>query len=446
MWWIRKNGAVEGPLSSEQVEKRIKLNMLGSLDRISNDGRNWQYVRDTSFWGQVPTGNPTTPSNSDQDQTEYRLPSAPPVMPSHTAVPQTKSAKANRDHSILFFVGFCIVAVLGFTTIIYSFGQHGKNPPSAPVENPPSVPVENPPPAPVDNPSSTPNSLSTVYQSKQQAIGLVAVTFQAKNGNWKTESIGTAFAIDRKRFVTNAHVAYGVKNCFETVLLPRILEEVAKEQRKSFAAFLDEIGESGIEKLTTMIREFWKVRDIEIRLNHSNGKRFRIAKVQVHPRYNPAAKATGEFDVAVFEISGSTDCYFGVASKKELHSLHAGIPVASAGFPTEGLNDLNIEKPEASYATGDIKKITDFDNKDAGGEYNRSIIHSIPAGGGASGSPIFTANGKVIAVLWGGNNGVDAYGNRIPSGVLQNFAVRIDQIDDVDDPVSWSDWINGPTK
>ena len=37
MWWILKNSSLEGPLTAEQVQKRVALNMLGSLDRISED-------------------------------------------------------------------------------------------------------------------------------------------------------------------------------------------------------------------------------------------------------------------------------------------------------------------------------------------------------------------------------------------------------------------------
>ena len=215
--------------------------------------------------------------------------------------------------------------------------------------------------------------------------------------------------------------------------------------------YLRDIGEEGIAQARSGLLTFWKeqgvkIRDIEIRLNHSNGKSFRVAKVQAHPRYNPA-EGSGEFDVAVLEIVGSTDCYFDVATKRELHSLRPGVPVASAGFPMEGLHDLNIDKPEASYAAGYIKKTTDFDNKDAGTENNRSIVHSIPTVGGSSGSPIFNARGEVVAVLWGASHvGVNDQGERMSSAALQNFAVRIDQIEDVGVLVPWNEWTNGPTQ
>ena len=55
MWWINRNGVVEGPLSAGQIEKRVKLNMLRSLDRVSEDKTNWFYVKDTAFWNPTRT-------------------------------------------------------------------------------------------------------------------------------------------------------------------------------------------------------------------------------------------------------------------------------------------------------------------------------------------------------------------------------------------------------
>jgi len=55
MWWINKNGNIEGPFSSEQLEKRVKLNMLRSLDRVSEDKAKWFYVKDTVFWNPTRT-------------------------------------------------------------------------------------------------------------------------------------------------------------------------------------------------------------------------------------------------------------------------------------------------------------------------------------------------------------------------------------------------------
>lgn len=49
-WWIRRNGRTEGPYSEEDIRKRITLNMVGSLDRVSIDRQRWQYLKDTELW------------------------------------------------------------------------------------------------------------------------------------------------------------------------------------------------------------------------------------------------------------------------------------------------------------------------------------------------------------------------------------------------------------
>lgn len=54
-FWTRKNGRVEGPFPSEQVRRRINLNLLASLDEVSTDCRHWARLRDTELWNPVRT-------------------------------------------------------------------------------------------------------------------------------------------------------------------------------------------------------------------------------------------------------------------------------------------------------------------------------------------------------------------------------------------------------
>ena len=410
-----------GPFAEDQIINFLHQGRFNDSVRFSADLSRWYAPGEVSAFRNIPIAQaPVSPNNA--------------KMPRYAGYSPRKNA--NKDHSVLFFMGFCLVAILGFSAIIYAINKGGGEGPDG-------------------GGATIVDNLAAIYQKKQQAIGVVTMTFQDKRGNFATRTIGTAFAIGKDKFVTNAHVAYGVKNLFEEDFVEwwtwENIKKEAQEKRIPLNDYIQKLGERGKAHARTRALEEIKeagikVRDIEIRLNHSNGKSFRVAEVQVHPKYQ-YGEGSGEFDVAIFTIKGKTDCYFDVAGKKELHSLKAGTPVASAGFPMEGLNDLNIDKPEASYATGDIKKITDFDNKDGGPENNRNIFHSVPAAGGASGSPIFTSTGKVVAVLWGGSgHGRDFRGARIASAALQNFAVRIDQIYDVGEPVSWSDWINAPTQ
>ena len=86
MWWINKSGVVEGPFSAEQMQKRVKLNMLRSLDRVSEDKAKWFYVKDTIFW------NPTRTIKDPE----------PPPPPSRLSRPLTSSGLSNDELNMDF--------------------------------------------------------------------------------------------------------------------------------------------------------------------------------------------------------------------------------------------------------------------------------------------------------------------------------------------------------
>lgn len=68
MWWINQNGNIEGPLSTEQIERRVKINMLRSLDKISNDKIKWIYVKDSRFWNSSGKIKSTKPQSGVYDR------------------------------------------------------------------------------------------------------------------------------------------------------------------------------------------------------------------------------------------------------------------------------------------------------------------------------------------------------------------------------------------
>ena len=49
-YYIKQNGRVSGPLGDEELARRIELNVVRSLDRISEDGVKWEFVKDSKFW------------------------------------------------------------------------------------------------------------------------------------------------------------------------------------------------------------------------------------------------------------------------------------------------------------------------------------------------------------------------------------------------------------
>ena len=299
-------------------------------------------------------------------------------------------------------------------------------------------------------------TLAKVYQKNRQAVGVVVYTFENKFGAKIPIPSGTAFAVSKTKFITNAHVAYGIKNAieedfFKTIVGNRLARE-AQEANVTFERYCDEIGMQQIEEKAARIRsalreEGWRIRDVEVRLSSSHGRSLRVTSVQVHPRYSAVSNEdrNSEFDVAALLVEGEAPDVFPVADNEYLYNLTPGMRIGSAGFPMEGLGDngdIDVNNPEATYASGTIKKLTNFQKVDAGREDNRSITHTIPGAGGASGSPMFTADGKVVGVLWGVAMTLDGLGRRQPSGVLHNWAVRIDQIQQLGAPIPCSQWIN----
>ena len=293
-----------------------------------------------------------------------------------------------------------------------------------------------------------------VCQLYQSVVGVVTVSLEDskgkplsfKDGDLKVESdypIGTAFAIDRNKFATNCHVAYGIKDqksgVLEQVLWHIVLKSALENNVKTKEEFLRYCSknEKSIKEFRAYLHANVKVRNVEIRLAHSGGRSLNVTGIQVHPRYQPDPEAdfafkNGEFDVAILTTAESVDRYFKIAPPAKLHTLAPGQKIAYLGFPMEGLADngnLDLNRPEAIFKSGTINKITDFNNVFSTPEFNKSIIHDIPAAGGASGSPIFLPNGEVVAILWGVTHSGKNSQGRIASAAQHNMAVRIDSLE-----------------
>lgn len=121
-----------------------------------------------------------------------------------------------------------------------------------------------------------------------------------------------------------------------------------------------------------------------------------------------------------------------LASKEELEQLKPGEPVASNGFPTEGVAgaDIASETPSEMHF-GHISALTDVFMCRADPSHQLLIQHSVPVAGGASGSPLIDGTGNVIGLVTGGNTTTLKAGEteRIPSAALINFAARADLLD-----------------
>lgn len=248
--------------------------------------------------------------------------------------------------------------------------------------------------------------LADVADADKYAVGVVVIVLP----NRGAVPIGTAWAFESNLFATNGHVV-------------EAMEELS--QKFPNAPFF-------------------------VAINQRPDKRLRVAGFKKHPRYGAAeARFDGKtpihspFDIAVIRTTDPAPAHFTLASKAQLQTLRPGARIAFLGFPMESLAQDNIDTqmPIATMQSGIVTSVSDYFLGDSGFDGNRLVRHNLPAVGGASGSPIFTPDGLVVAILWGGN--VEARLVATADGVSQvrqanaaqvNFAERIDSLTGVPRP------------
>jgi Trypsin-like peptidase domain/FHA domain len=189
-----------------------------------------------------------------------------------------------------------------------------------------------------------------------------------------------------------------------------------------------------------------------------DGEKIAIAKVVSHPGYQAfkSKKTTigttrwgaftpldliNEYDVGIIEVAPDAKLpeTLSIAPPQALEALTPGTPVASVGFPVEGLAGSDTApKAPGQLRFGHISALTDVFMVRAEPEHQLLIQHSVPVTGGASGSPLIAPSGEVIGIVNGGNTTVFKNKNeamnakvRVPSAALINFAQRADLLQEL---------------
>ena len=141
-------------------------------------------------------------------------------------------------------------------------------------------------------------------------------------------------------------------------------------------------------------------------------------------------------DVALLRpLEGTLSTYnrLPLATSSEARRLRIGTPIGTLGFPGElQVSDLSDLYPIATFKDGTISAIRMPDEESTYNAREAYVIqHNLDLSGGTSGSPIFTAEGKVVAI---NNSGIVAtaltFGG-IPTQVSQaslGFGIRSDKI------------------
>jgi len=238
-----------------------------------------------------------------------------------------------------------------------------------------------------------------------------------KDASGAEQGQGTAFAIGPHLLGTNAHVA--------------AIQEQLKPDQKLY-----------------------------VRAPGPNGKTYEIISHKIHPGYRPldaflsqdplfvetiksqynqwglARMSSGNgYDVATLTISDSETLspVLTLAPPAEAMKLAVGDPLAYAGFPMERITGSELQPlgPTPQVRMGTVTAETDLFSLPAEPDQRRLIHHDMGLTGGASGSPVISAGGKVVALINSMNVMAAVGGGRMPSAALINYAQRVDLLDDL---------------
>ena len=122
-----------------------------------------------------------------------------------------------------------------------------------------------------------------------------------------------------------------------------------------------------------------------------------------------------EIDLAVIRVSLRGEVPTVERLNRQPDTVPVGAPVAVIGFPG-GIDSPQLELEDGSYAATSL----------TAGTVSKNLPNLIQINGygahGASGSPIFDANGEVVAVLFGGESGS---GGRVLYAVPASYALQL---------------------
>jgi hypothetical protein len=176
---------------------------------------------------------------------------------------------------------------------------------------------------------------------------------------------------------------------------------------------------------------------------------FVVTAVTVHPGYHDFDKLIGAripcdsdgrqiaaipaCDVALLTVNGvGLAPPIPLASADQIKSLKTGDVIGMVGYPSENVSGHNTSNPEPSSQVARIARQTDFLMRtDSPIDDTQLIHHSLPETGGASGSPIVNADGKVIAINSAANFIGVGNDSRVPMAIGLNFAQRADLVQEL---------------
>jgi len=183
-------------------------------------------------------------------------------------------------------------------------------------------------------------------------------------------------------------------------------------------------------------------------INRQPDRKLRVRKTVRHYYYGDeprALNADGKkaavpgYDVGLFYTEEKVATVFPVASKSELAKIDSGYRISYFGFSMEEMagGGVDVHNPVANMQSGIITSATDFWLSKSDFAHRFLLQHNLGATGGASGSPVFNAEGKVVGMLCAVNMNIEINRQtglivqRSPSAAMINFAQRVDLLRDI---------------
>ncbi|HEY4119067.1 MAG TPA: trypsin-like peptidase domain-containing protein [Byssovorax sp.] len=149
---------------------------------------------------------------------------------------------------------------------------------------------------------------------------------------------------------------------------------------------------------------------------------FRMISAKAHPWFRSSRNDTVPPDVGVVYIQGRASTVLQLATPQELTHTGAGDEIYLLGFPGRLMDAQN---PAATFLAAHVGRVTNAHGQPSTFAQAWLIEHDAQTTPGTSGSPIFDAHGKVIAINEGSyrNQGDQREG---PSDSPYKIAIRID--------------------
>ncbi len=174
------------------------------------------------------------------------------------------------------------------------------------------------------------------------------------------------------------------------------------------------------------------------RMNTQPDKTFEVMTWKEHPEYDGTDLSP---DVALIglDLRGETlPVVAEVASAEGARALGAGQPIYTLGFPGQVMNEA---RPVADLRAAVVSRLTARDNTPGDAASAYVVWHSALTSKGTSGSPIFDAAGRVVAVNNGGLSAREITTTDPATGKLArlviseatglNYGIRVDKLADL---------------